>query len=176
MWSQVKKPRNRVATADAVERRPARMRRHAKRQRREARGSKRRSQHTGGAAPSSPIEKRRRTQSRTSPPPNPAKPQAPPPATIPQTARYIGCYTSEDAFGRLRVYGGGDVGTRFALARHHAASRGKRFFAIARERDPAFGHAFAFDKPLRGYVCRSMALLLLLLLPWVRYVPVIVQA
>ena len=67
-------------------------------------------------------------------------------------ARYVGCYTNEEAFGRLRVYAGGRAGSNYGLARYHAESKGKRFFAVARDADPAYGHAFAFDKPLSRYV------------------------
>lgn len=72
-------------------------------------------------------------------------------------ARYVGCYTNEEAFGRLRVYAGGRAGASFGLARYHAESKGKRFFAIARDADPAYGHAFAFDKPLSRYVVATGA-------------------
>eukprot|EP00606_Chrysophyceae_sp_TOSAG23-5_P000957 GSChrysophyteH2.ASY1.ANO1.414.1 assembled CDS len=57
-------------------------------------------------------------------------------------AQYIGCFVSEDSFSQ-KEYEGGSTGSSYALALHHAKTKGKRFFAIARGQND--GHSFAFD-------------------------------
>mmetsp|Transcript_10732 Transcript_10732/g.16278 ORF Transcript_10732/g.16278 Transcript_10732/m.16278 type:complete len:836 (-) Transcript_10732:74-2581(-) len=62
-------------------------------------------------------------------------------------ARYVGCFTSESFF-QDKVYGGGEAGANFNLALHHAKSKGKKYFAIARAGSD--GHSFAFSSLSKG--------------------------
>lgn len=59
--------------------------------------------------------------------------------------RYVGCFNGEGSFPSNKQYMGGATGANFNLARQGAQSRGKRYFAIARNGDD--GHSFAFDSP-----------------------------
>ena len=60
-----------------------------------------------------------------------------------EEAKFVGCFVSEGAFGE-RIYDGGATGANFNLALHHAKTRGRRFFAVARA--VSDGHSFAFDE------------------------------
>jgi len=55
-----------------------------------------------------------------------------------------GCYGSEGALGSDKVYEGGQTGAGLVSAMQFAASKGKRFVAVARG-SKVDGHAFAFD-------------------------------
>jgi len=58
--------------------------------------------------------------------------------------KYLGCTSSEAAFGPDRIYGGGTAGAYVKLARHEAVAKGQKYFAIAR--NGADGHSFYFNK------------------------------
>lgn len=58
--------------------------------------------------------------------------------------KFIGCTTSENAFSSDKVYAGGAVGASYAMARQHAISQGKKYFAVAKVGSD--GHSFAFNK------------------------------
>ena len=58
--------------------------------------------------------------------------------------KFVGCTTSENAFSSDKVYAGGSTGASFALARQHAISQGKKYFAVAKVGSD--GHVFAFSK------------------------------
>ena len=60
-----------------------------------------------------------------------------------EESRYVGCFFSENAFSKDKVYDGSSTGANYNLALHHAKTRGKRFFAIARGQGD--GHSFAFN-------------------------------
>eukprot|EP00501_MAST-03F_sp_TOSAG23-6_P000892 GSMAST32.ASY1.ANO1.928.1 assembled CDS len=61
-------------------------------------------------------------------------------------SKYIGCFTSENSFSEDKIYAGGSTGARFKLAKHHAVTNDKKYFAIARAYSD--GHSFAFNKLL----------------------------
>eukprot|EP01138_Halocafeteria_seosinensis_P011669 gb/GECG01011925.1/.p1 GENE.gb/GECG01011925.1/~~gb/GECG01011925.1/.p1 ORF type:complete len:901 (+),score=82.58 gb/GECG01011925.1/:1-2703(+) len=61
------------------------------------------------------------------------------------TIRYVGCFNGEGSFPGSKQYMGGATGANFNLAKQGALSRGKRFFAVARNGED--GHSFAFDSP-----------------------------
>jgi len=63
------------------------------------------------------------------------------PPTV-EEARYVGCYGSESSFID-REYDGGSTGANYNLALHHAKTKRKRFFAVAR--GGGDGHSFAFS-------------------------------
>lgn len=65
---------------------------------------------------------------------------------VQEKPKYVGCFMSEDAFGG-KVYGGGTTGANLGLAKHHAQSHGKKYFAVAR--NGGDGHSFSFSQ-LRG--------------------------
>jgi dolichyl-diphosphooligosaccharide--protein glycosyltransferase len=58
--------------------------------------------------------------------------------------KYLGCVSSEAAFGNDRVYGGGPAGAYLKLAQHEAVTKGMKYFAVAR--GGADGHSFSFSK------------------------------
>ncbi|KAH9256624.1 hypothetical protein BASA81_005128 [Batrachochytrium salamandrivorans] len=72
-------------------------------------------------------------------PANNQQQQQPPPAL---GAQYVGCYTSEVAFGEDRVYGGGSGGAFVNLAKRDAVQRGLKYFAMSRNDQD--GHSFSF--------------------------------
>ena len=55
----------------------------------------------------------------------------------------MGCTASESAFSIDRVYLGGAAGASFELAREHARSNNKRYFAVSKLGSE--GHVFAFN-------------------------------
>lgn len=57
---------------------------------------------------------------------------------------YIGCVSSEAFLSADKIYGGGTTGAHFNLAKHHAVTNKKKYFAVARA--GADGHSFSFDK------------------------------
>lgn len=57
--------------------------------------------------------------------------------------QYQGCFTSEEAFGAERAYGGGSSGAYLKLARHDAVQRGMKYYAVSRNGQD--GHSFSFD-------------------------------
>jgi len=59
-----------------------------------------------------------------------------------EEGRYVGCYGSESSFID-REYDGGSTGANYNLALHHAKTKRKRYFAIAR--GGGDGHSFAFS-------------------------------
>lgn len=61
------------------------------------------------------------------------------------TIRYVGCFNGEGSFPGSKQYMGGATGANFNLAKQGAMSRGKRYFAVARNGED--GHSFAFDAP-----------------------------
>lgn len=60
----------------------------------------------------------------------------------------MGCTASENAFSGDKVYAGGPTGASFTLAKDHAMSNQKKYFAVARYGSD--GHVFAFNKLLKG--------------------------
>jgi len=60
--------------------------------------------------------------------------------------KYVGCFGAESALGKDKVYGGGQAGAQFTMALQFAASKNKKFVAVASR--GVDGHVFAFnDKP-----------------------------
>lgn len=57
--------------------------------------------------------------------------------------RFVGCTPSESVFSSDRVYQGGVAGASFELAREHAISNNKRYFAVSKLGSE--GHVFAFN-------------------------------
>lgn len=58
--------------------------------------------------------------------------------------KYIGCTSYESAFSADKVYAGGAIGASYQLAKEHAVSNHKKYFAVARYGSD--GHVFAFNK------------------------------
>ena len=58
--------------------------------------------------------------------------------------RYIGCTSYERAFSDDKVYAGGAIGASYQLAKEHALTNRKKYFAIAKLGND--GHVFAFNK------------------------------
>ena len=65
------------------------------------------------------------------------------PAESGKEYRFVGCTASESAFSIDRVYLGGAAGASFELAREHARSNNKRYFAVSKLGSE--GHVFAFN-------------------------------
>ena len=58
--------------------------------------------------------------------------------------KYIGCTSYENAFSSDKVYAGGPTGASYQLAKEHAITNKKKYFAVAKFGND--GHVFAFNK------------------------------